>query len=482
MRKPKIFDRDLVVIGGGSAGLVTAYIATALKAKVSLIERSKMGGDCLNTGCVPSKALIRSAKWLAQTKRASEFGFRPVAVDFDFADVMARVRRVIDTVAPHDSIARYTELGVECITAEATITSPWHITAGERTLTTRAIVIATGARPTVPSIDGLDSIGYYTSDTLWDMDTLPRRLVVLGGGPLGSEFAQCFARFGSNVSQIEMLPQILPREDAEVSAFVTERLRNDGVSVLTQHTPLGFILENGEKLLRCEHQGHEITVPFDALLIAVGRTPNIAGLGLERLGITLHEAKRIKTNNCLQTAYPHILACGDVTSIRQFTHVAAHQAGYAAINALFGDIKKFKVDTTAIPHATFTDPEVARVGLNEREAKANGTPYEVTRYGIDDLDRAIADEAAQGFVKVLTVPGKDKLLGVTIVGEHAGDTIAEYVSAMQHRIGLNRFLKTVHTYPTFTEANRHVAGHWKRAHAPQRLLNYLAKYHAWRRG
>ncbi len=482
MHKPKKFDRDIVVVGGGSAGLVTAYVAAALNAKVSLIESHKMGGDCLNTGCVPSKALIRSAKWLAQTKRAAAFGFQPVTVNFDFADVMARIRRVIQTVAPHDSIERYTALGVECMTAQARITSPWTVAAGGRVLTTRAIVIATGAHPTVPAITGIDTVGYHTSDTLWDIQSLPRRLMVLGGGPVGSELAQCFARFGSRVSQIEMLPRILNREDPEVSALVTERLRQDGVAVLTDHRPLAFGVENGAKILRCAHQGNEIRIPFDALLVAVGRTANTSNLGLDAIGIPLTDTHRIKTNDYLQTSYPHIFACGDVTSALQFTHVAGHQAGYAAVNALFGDIKKFKVDTTAIPQATFTAPEVARVGMNEGEAQANNTPYEVTTYGIDDLDRAIADEVAEGFVKVLTVPGKDKILGVTIVGEHAGDLIAEYVSAMQHNMGLNKILKTIHIYPTLAEANRHVAGNWKRAHAPEGLLKCLAKYHAWRRG
>ncbi len=480
-KKPKKFDRNLVVLGAGSAGLVTSYIAAAVKAKVTLIEKNLMGGDCLYTGCVPSKALIRSAKFLAHARRANEFGFKSADVEFDFADIMQRVQRVIKTIEPHDSAERYSKLGVECITGEAKITSPWTVEVNGKTLTTRSIVIAAGAHPFVPPIPGIEHVSYYTSDTIWELRELPKRLIVLGGGPIGCELAQCFARFDSHVSQIEMLPRLLIREDTEISELVMQRFRKEGISVLTNHKAKEFLIENGEKVLICEHQGKDVRIAFDALLVAVGRAANTTGYGLEDLGIPTTNSKTVETNEFLQTLYPNIFACGDVAGPFQFTHIAAHQAWYAAVNALFGDFKKFKVDYSVIPWATFTDPEVARVGLNEIEAKENNIPYEVTTYAIDDLDRAIADEEAHGMIKVLTVPGKDRILGVTIAGEHAGDLIAEYVSAMRNKIGLNKILGTIHIYPTLAEANKYVAGNWKRAHAPQQLLKWVEKYHTWRR-
>ena len=480
-KKPKKFDRNLVVLGAGSAGLVTSYIAAAVKAKVTLIEKNLMGGDCLYTGCVPSKALIRSAKFLAHARRANEFGFKSADVEFDFADIMQRVQRVIKTIEPHDSAERYSELGVECITGEAKIISPWTVEVNGKTLTTRSIVIAAGAHPFVPPIPGIEHVSYYTSDTIWELRELPKRLIVLGGGPIGCELAQCFARFGSHVSQIEMLPRLLIREDTEISELVMQRFIKEGISVLTNHKAKEFLIENDEKVLICEHQGKDVRIAFDALLVAVGRAANTTGYGLEDLGIPTTSSKTVETNEFLQTLYPNIFACGDVAGPFQFTHTAAHQAWYAAVNALFGDFKKFKVDYSVIPWATFTDPEVARVGLNEIEAKENNIPYEVTTYAIDDLDRAIADEEAHGMIKVLTVPGKDRILGVTIVGEHAGDLIAEYVSAMRNKIGLNKILGTIHIYPTLAEANKYVAGNWKRAHAPQQLLKWVEKYHTWRR-
>ena len=480
-KKPKKFDRNLVVLGAGSAGLVTSYIAAAVKAKVTLIEKNKMGGDCLYTGCVPSKALIRSAKFLAHARRANEFGFKSADVEFNFADIMQRVQRVIKTIEPHDSAERYSELGVECINGEAKIISPWTVEVNGKTLTTKSIVVAAGAHPFVPPIPGIEVVGYYTSDTIWELRELPKRLIVLGGGPVGSELTQCFARFGSHVSQIEMLPRLLIREDTEISELVMQRFRKESVSVLTNHKAKEFLIENGEKILICEHQGKDVRIAFDELLVAVGRAANTTGYGLEDLGIPTTSSNTIETNEFLQTSYPNIFACGDVAGPFQFTHTAAHQAWYAAINALFGDFKKFKVDYSVIPWATFTDPEVARVGLNEIEAKDRNIPYEVTTYAIDDLDRAIADEEAHGLIKVLTVPGKDKILGVTIVGEHAGDLIAEYVGAMRNKIGLNKILGTIHIYPTLAEANKYVAGNWKRAHAPQQLLKWVEKYHTWKR-
>ena len=484
--KPKRFDRNLVVIGAGSAGLVTAYIAAAVKAKVTLIEKHRMGGDCLNTGCVPSKALIRSAKLLSHIRRSPEFGIRQAEAEFEFAEVMERVQRVIREVAPHDSVERYTGLGVEVIEGAAKITSPWTVDVttaeGTRTLTTRSIVIAAGARPFVPPIPGLEEVGYLTSDTVWNLRTLPKRLIVLGGGPIGSELTQTFARLGSQVTQVEMAPRILIREDPEVSELVTARFRAEGIAVLVNHKAKRFTVENGEKILIAEHAGGEVRIPFDAVLVAVGRVANTTGYGLEELGIPTTPARTVETNEFLQTRYPNIYAAGDVAGPFQFTHTAAHQAWYASVNALFAPFKMFKADYSVIPWSTFVDPEVARVGLNEQEARDRGIPHEVTVYGLDDLDRAIADGEAHGFVKVLTVPGKDRILGATIVGEHAGDLLAEYVLAMRHGIGLNKILSTIHIYPTLAEANKYAAGVWKKAHAPKKLLAWVERFHGWRRG
>ncbi len=484
--RPARFDRNLVVIGAGSAGLVSAYIAVAVKAKVTLVEKHKMGGDCLNTGCVPSKALIKSAKLLATMKHARDYGFKSATVDFDFADVMERVQRVVREIEPHDSIERYTSLGVECLTGEAKIVSPWAVeittAADKQTLTTRGIIIAAGARPFVPTIPGIEETGYLTSDTLWALRRLPQRLLVLGGGPIGCELTQCFARLGSQVTQVEMLPRLMVREDPEFSDLVQQKFRSEGVTVLVNHKAQRFAVENGEKVLYCEHNGNTVRIVFDTLLCAVGRVANTTGYGLEELGIPVTKSRTVEVNEFMQTKYPNILACGDVAGPYQFTHTAAHTAWYAAVNGLFGGYKKFRADFSVIPWATFTDPEVARVGLNVTEAKEKNIPYEVTTYGIDDLDRAIADSAAHGLVKVLTVPGKDKILGATIAGEHAGDLITEFVSAMKHGIGLNKILGTIHIYPTLAEANKYVAGNWKRNHAPKGLLEWVEKFHAWRRG
>ena len=483
--KPARFERNIVVIGGGSAGLVTAYIAAAVKAKVTLVEKHKLGGDCLNTGCVPSKALIRSAKFLSHVTRSQEFGIASASVQYDFSDVMERVQAVIQTIKPHDSAERYTELGVDVVHGSAKIVSPWEVEITDedgstQRLTTRSIVIATGARPFVPPIPGIEEVGYLTSDTVWNLRELPKRLVVLGGGPIGAELTQAFARLGAKVTQVEMAPRILIREDADVSELVTQGFRAEGIDVLLNHRAKQFIIDKGEKILIAECDGQDVRIAFDAVLVAVGRAANLTGFGLEELGIPT--ARTVDTNEFLQTNYPNIYAAGDVVGPFQFTHTAAHQAWYAAVNALFDPFKKFKADYSVIPWATFVEPEVARVGLNELEAKEKDIPYEVTTYGIDDLDRAIADSEAHGFIKVLTVPGKDRILGVTLVGEHAADLIAEYVLAMKHGIGLNKILGTIHIYPTLAEANKYVAGNWKKAHAPQRLLAWVERFHGWRRG
>jgi len=476
-----------VVIGAGSAGLVASLIGAAVKAKVTLVEKHQMGGDCLNTGCVPSKALLRTAKILAQIRNSEKYGIKRASAEFDFADVMERVQRVVKTIEPHDSVARYTGLGVECLQGEARLISPWEveITNGKNEkiqLTARSIVIATGARPFIPPIPGIEQMDCLTSENVWNIRVLPRRLVVLGGGPIGSELTQAFARLGARVTQVEMLPRILAREDPEISDLVMAKFRAEGVDVLVDHKARQFLVDNGQKVLICEHQGQDVRIEFDQLLCAVGRVARTEGFGLEKLGIPITRARTIETNEFLQTVYPNIYACGDVAGPYQFTHTAAHQAYYAAVNGLFGGFKRLRADYSVIPWATFTDPEVARVGLNETEAKQRNIPYEVSVYGLDDLDRAIADEEAHGLVKVLTVPGKDRILGVTIAGNHAGDLIAEFVAAMRHGFGLNKILGTIHIYPTLAEANKYAAGVWKKAHAPQGVLRQVEKFQAWMRG
>ena len=481
VKKPAAFDYNLVVIGAGSGGLVTSYIAAAVNAKVALIEKHKMGGDCLNTGCVPSKAIIRSAKMLSYAKRAREFGFKSTTIDFDFSDIMARVQNVIKKVEPHDSVERYTDLGVEVITGEAKIISPYEVEVNGKVLTTKNIVVSTGARPFVPDIPGLDEVSYHTSDTIWEMRDKPKRMVVLGGGPIGSELAQSFHRLGIEVTMVERGNRIMRREDEEISEMVATNFKTDGVRVLTSHEAVKFEVIDGIKRVTCKTGDNEITIEFDEVLVALGRKANVTGFGLESLDISLSKMGTIEANEYLQTNYPNIYVVGDVTGPYQFTHVAAHQAWYASVNALFSPFKKFKVDYSVIPWATYTDPEVARVGLNELEAKERGIEYEVTEYGIDDLDRAITDSEDHGVVKILTVPGKDKILGVTIVGAHAGDLIAEYVLAMKHGLGLNKMLGTIHIYPTMAEANKYAAGVWKRNHKPEKLLEWVGKFHAWRR-
>jgi pyruvate/2-oxoglutarate dehydrogenase complex dihydrolipoamide dehydrogenase (E3) component len=484
-KKPKHFDRNLVVIGAGSAGLVSAYIAATVKASVTLIEKGEMGGDCLNTGCVPSKALIKSARLAHLERKPERYGFISITPRFDFADIMARIHKVIGKIEPHDSVERYTELGVDCVQGSARITSPWEVAVdtaeGERTLTTRNIIIASGARPFVPPIPGIEEIDILTSENLWTLTEQPRRLIVLGGGPIGCELAQSFARLGSEVTQVEMLPRLMPREDEDAAALVTSSLRDSGVTVLTNHKAARFAVEDGEKVLYVQADGGEKRLPFDAVLVAVGRRANTDGLGLDAMNIATEKNGTVAVDGFLRTRFPNIFACGDVAGPYQFTHVAAHQAWYASVNALFGRFKKFQVDYRVIPWATFTDPEVARVGLSEDEAREQGIDVEVTRYGIDDLDRAIADSTDHGFVKVLTPPGKDTILGVTIVGESASDLISEYVLAMKHGLGLNKILGTIHIYPTMAEANKFAAGEWKKAHKPEGVLRWVERFHAWQR-
>ncbi|WP_102297480.1 dihydrolipoyl dehydrogenase family protein [Vibrio cyclitrophicus] len=487
--KPKKFDRNMIVIGAGAGGLVTSYIAAAVKAKVTLIEAGEMGGDCLNYGCVPSKAIIKSAKMANSIENSHHYGLDNFTPQFSFKKVMQRVHDIIAEVAPHDSVERYTNLGVEVQKGYGKLLDPWTVEIAyddgtTTTLTARSIVIATGARPFVPPLPGIEDTGYVTSDTLWSefvkLDEAPKKLVVLGGGPIGCELAQSFSRLGSNVTQIEMAERIMIREDVEVSEFATQALKKSGVNILSSHQALRCEQRADKKFIIVKHDDQEIEVEYDQLLCAVGRSARLEGYGLEELGIETN--RTIVTNEYLETIYPNIYAAGDIVGPYQFTHVAAHQGWYAAVNALFGHFKKFKVDYRVIPWTTFIDPEIARVGINEYEAKEKGIDYEVTRFEFKELDRAITESSTDGFIKVITPRGKDKILGVTIISEHAGDLIAEFVLAMKHGLGLNKILGTIHSYPTWAEGNKYAAGEWKRNHAPQTVLKLLEKYHTWKRG
>jgi pyruvate/2-oxoglutarate dehydrogenase complex dihydrolipoamide dehydrogenase (E3) component/uncharacterized membrane protein YdjX (TVP38/TMEM64 family) len=482
-QKPKTFDRNMVVIGAGSAGLVTAYIAAAVKASVTLVEKHKMGGDCLNTGCVPSKSLLHASKMAHVHKISANAGVNYQAPEVDFKAVMNQIHSVIKTIEPHDSIERYESLGVNVVTGSATIVSPWQVdiqTAdGVQSLTTKNIVIATGASAFVPPIPGLKDIDYLTADNLWDLKEQPQRLVVLGGGPIGSELSQAFGRLGTQVTQVEMLPQLLAKEDPDAAKYLYDQLIKDGVDVRLNTTATAIEKTAEGKFIILEKDGKQEKLPFDEILIAVGRMANLEGFGLEKLGIETNRV--VVTNEMLQTKYPNILAAGDVAGPYQFTHTAAHQAWYAAVNALFRPFKTFKVDYRVIPWATFTDPEIATVGLNEQAAKEQNIAYEVTTYDIGGLDRALADDHARGFVKVLTPPGKDKILGATIVGAQAGELIAEFVLAMKYNLGMNKILGTIHIYPTMAEASKYAAGNWKKAHTPEKLLAFVERFHTWRR-
>jgi pyruvate/2-oxoglutarate dehydrogenase complex dihydrolipoamide dehydrogenase (E3) component/uncharacterized membrane protein YdjX (TVP38/TMEM64 family) len=482
--KPKSFDQNVIVIGAGSGGLVAALIVATVKGKVTLIERDKMGGDCLNTGCVPSKSLIRSAKLAADMNRGPALGFKAMKPDFEFADLMERVQRIIEKIEPHDSVERFESLGVNCEIGEAKILSPYSVEVNGKVITAKSIIVATGARPFVPPIKNIESVDYLTSDTLWEIREQPKRLIVLGGGPIGTELAQTFNRLGSKVTQVEALDRIINREDPEFSEMVLESMKAEGVNTITGKMATEVVIEDGEKFLRIEAKGsgESALVPFDQLLVAVGRKANVTGFGLEELGVAITDRGTIEVDDYLRTNYPNIYAIGDVAGPYQFTHTASHMAWFAAVNALFGTFKKFKVDYSVVPWATFSSPEVARVGLNELEAREQNIPYEIATYDVGELDRALSDEEGHGLVKVLTVPGKDKILGVTIAADHAGDLISEYVLAMKHGLGLKKIMSTIHIYPTLAEMNKFAASEWAKQHKPEGLLKFSEKLHAWRRG
>ena len=463
--------------------MVTAYIAAAIKSKVTLVERHKMGGDCLNTGCVPSKSILHASKLAHIHHTSQNAGVTYEAPKIDFKAVMNKVHSVIKSIEPHDSVERYESLGVNVSIGNATIVSPWQVDIqtenGVESLTTRNIVIATGARAFVPDIPGLKDIDYLTADNLWEITEQPKRMIVLGGGPIGCELSQAFGRLGTHVTQIERGDQVLSKEDPDAAKHLQTQLEKDGIDLRLNTSAIAVETTGEGNVLVVEFEGKEERIPFDKILVAVGRQANLTGFGLEDLGIETD--RTVITNDFLQTKYPNILAAGDVAGPYQFTHTASHQAWYAAVNALFRPFKTFKVDYSVIPWATFAEPEIATVGLNETSAKQQGIDFEVTRYDIGGLDRALADDHARGFVKVLTKPGKDKILGATIVGANAGELLAEFVLAMKHGLGLNKILGTIHIYPTMAEANKNVAGNWKKDHAPQKVLDFVERFHTWRR-
>jgi dihydrolipoamide dehydrogenase len=481
-KRPSKFDANVVVIGGGSAGLVSAIIAVGAKAKTILIEKDRMGGDCLNTGCVPSKSLLRSGRIMSYIRRAGEYGIEGAAATVNFARVMERVQEIIKTIEPHDSMERFTSLGVECIAGDARITSPYSVEVNGRTINTRSIIIATGARPMVPPVPGLNEVGYLTSDTIWTLRELPRRLLVVGGGPIGCELAQAFNNLGSEVTQVDMASRVMPREDVEVSEAVMAQFRKQGIQLLTSHKLTRFGKAGDTRFMEAEHEGETVRVEFDQVLLAIGRKANVEGFGLEELNMPLTAQGTVEVNSAMQTAFPNIFACGDVAGPYQFTHMASFQAFFAAINSLLGGWWRLRAKYNVVPWATFTDPEVARVGLSEAEAKSRGIKYEVTRYDMDHHDRSLADGEAHGFIKVLTVPNKDKILGVTIVGYHAGELIGEFVFAMTHGMGLKKIAAVTHIYPTLLEGNKFAANAWRNKRLPEKCFPWLEKFFRWQRG
>ena len=480
--KPKQFEANVVVVGAGSAGLVSSIIASGAQAKVILIEKDKMGGDCLNTGCVPSKALIRTSRMISDFRRAEQFGIDSFSGEINFARVMDRIRAVIGTIAPHDSVARYTSLGVECIKGEAKIESPFLVSVNGRNITTRSIILATGASPLVPDIPGIQNIRYLTSDTVWGLSELPKRFLVIGGGPIGCELAQAFGSLGSAVTQIDSASRIMGREDSEVSFLLEDQFARDGISVLTNHEVVEFGQNGVQSYADVKNKKQTIRIEFDEVLIAVGRIANTSGFGLENLDLPLTSKGNIAVNAAMQTAYPNIFACGDVASPHQFTHTASYQAFFASLNAMLSGFWRSNASDSIVPSATFTSPEIARVGLNEQQAKLLEVEYEITLFDMDNLDRALADGDAGGFIKILTQPRKDKILGVTIVGPHAGELIGEFIFAMTHGMGLKKISAVTHIYPTLSEANKIAANMWRNDRLPKKYLPLLKKFFRWRRG
>jgi pyruvate/2-oxoglutarate dehydrogenase complex dihydrolipoamide dehydrogenase (E3) component len=473
---------NVVVIGAGTAGLVTAAGTAGLGGRAALIEANKMGGDCLNFGCVPSKALISSANLIERIRRAPELGLAPMEPSFRFEDVFASMRARRAVIEPHDSRERFEGLGVDVFPGRAKFVSPDEVEIDDGTkLSARNFVIATGSRALVPPVPGLDSVPYFTNESLFDqMRRKPESLLVLGGGPIGCELGQVMRRLGVEVKLVELLPRVLAKDDAEASELVRLSLEKDGVEVVTGTRATRFESRDGRSSAILETNGVERRIEVEAVLVAAGRTPNVEGLGLEAAGVA-YTARGVEVDRTLTTSRAHILACGDVASPYQFTHSADYQARIVIRNILLPWFKA-KVDYTWIPWVTYTDPEVAQAGLSEEEARKRGVAHDVFRNDWSDLDRAITESATTGFIKVITEKGRDRILGATVVGRHAGEVMHEVLVAARHGIGLGKLSATVHAYPTFSSSVGRVADSFQKTRLTPRVAGLFRWLYRYRRG
>ena len=476
---------NVVVVGAGSGGLVVAAGAAGLGARVALVERHAMGGDCLNTGCVPSKALLRAARAAHEARGAGRFGVRPATdgAPEDLAAVMEHVRRAQETIAPHDSVERFTSLGVEVVPGDARLLSPGEVEVsgpgGRRLLAARHVVLATGSRPRVPGVPGLVEAGFVTNESVWGLRVLPRRLVVVGGGPVGVELGQAFARLGSRVTVVSGSEHVCPREDADVAAALSDALRREGVELLDGARPTRVRLEGKERVVTVRLRGgEEVDRAADELLVAAGRVPNVDGLGLEAARVRVSPAG-IETDRYGRTSAPGVWAIGDVAGGPLFTHWAGHQARVILNNLL--SPKKQAFDRDNLPWVTCTDPEVARVGLSEGEAKERGVPFTLLRVGFDEIDRAVCDSSADGaFAKVLA-DRRGRILGAAIVHAHAGDLLAPLVLAKRTGTSLSTLSSTIHPYPTLSEVSRTLGDRWMRTRLTPTARSVLSRLFAWKR-
>lgn len=471
---------DLVVIGGGSAGLVVAGGAAQLGARVALVEKKALGGDCLYTGCVPSKTFIRSARFAADVRRAKDFGFAPTSLEFrdgQFAAITDRVARVIETVGEHDKAERFEAWGVKVMFASPRFLSPHDLELTDndgatKTISAKRFCISTGSRPAVPPIEGLKETGFITNEEVFHLTKLPETLIVLGGGPIGLELGQSFARFGSDVTVVEMDQRLLAKEDEEVSATVEEIMRAEGLRILLAHKAVRAAAANGQKVLTVEHDGNQTDLHTEEILVSTGRRPNIEGLNLEAAGVK-YDKQRIFTDAYLRTSAPHIFAAGDITGHFPFTHMAAYEASVVIRNALFFWPLLQKTDFRVVPWTTFTDPEVARVGFTESEAKKKlgETNVRVYRTDFADNDRAQAEEDTKGFAKIICTGRRNEIIGAHIVGPHAGELIHEVVLAMKKRLSITALGSMIHVYPTLTQINQQAG--------VDAILESLAAYKKW---